>query len=410
MGKFLMISTRNLNSFNLPSGEANLVFGRAYSLWKFYGLKTDIVDFLLPHNFSKVDPQIYKVEFGIIKHVLLKSHIEIFSNRRFYMRHVKEALERNSYDGIILSGVFSERFLPKDISRRFSKKIILVDIHGTPLEIIDYQKGRNRLSNMARYKMFLISLKNRIKISNGLLVVSNSLLEYINSVFPLLVDKKIKFIVPCGGFQEMYSIDKYKYTRKKWRSELKVKEGDVLFIISSGVSPWQMLEENIALFRLYKEKFVHAKLLILTIYRNQVRKICEAINLSPQDYITMTADRSIYNDILMAGDIGLMLRDKKMTNFVAFPNKFNDYVFSNMLVVTSNIDDVRLIVERYKIGIKIDDIFKPSIGEIELLTTSIVNRSKNIERFYSLSKEVYEKYLYFPNTLKLLYKVVINGI
>jgi len=408
MDKLLMISTRNLNSFNLPSGEAKLVFGRAYSLWKFYDLKTDIIDFLLPHNFGKVDPHIYEVEFGAIKHVLLKSPVEIFSNRQFYVKYNKEAMERNSYNGIILSGVFSEMFLPKDINSHFLKKRILVDIHGTPLEIMEYPKGRNKFSNIIRYKMFLISLKNRIKISNGLLVVSNSMLEYINDTFPLLADKKMKFIVPCGGFQEMHSIDEYECIRKKWRSKLKIKERDVLFIMSSGISPWQMIKENIALFKLYKEEFGHAKLLILSRYVDKVRKICEGMNLSSQDYIIMTADRNVYNDILTAGDVGLMLRDKKMTNLVAFPNKFSDYVLSNMLVVASNVKDVCLIIERYRIGITIRDIFNPTREEIELLATGIANRSENLKEVYALSKKVYGKYLYFPNTLGPLYEVTIN--
>lgn len=407
--KLLIISTRNLNSFDLPSGEANLVFGRAYSLWKTYGLKTDIIDFLLPHNFYRIDPQVYDVGFGTIKHVLLKSPMEIFLNRQLYIKYSKEAIERSRYCGIILSGSFSERFLPKNVNK-YSSKTILADIHGTPLEIIDYPEGRNKVSNVVRYKMLLSSLKNRIKISNGLLVVSNSLLKHIHTMFPKLVAKKMQFIVPCGGFLEMYPVSKYKYMREKWRKRLKIKEGDTLFIISSGSSPWQLLKENIALFQFYNNKFGHAKLLILTRHRDYARRICKTVNLDYKSYIIMTVNRSVYTDILMAGDVGLMLRDKKMTNFVAFPNKFSDYVFSNMLVVTSNIDDVCTIVKRYKIGIKIDDIFKPSVKEIEILNTRLVNRSENIDKVYSLSKEVYKKYLYFPYTLRSLYEAVINKI
>ena len=101
------------------------------------------------------------------------------------------------------------------------------------------------------------------------------------------------------------------------------------------------------------------------------------MNLNRKDYIIKSLKLNELTDALTIGDIGVMLREKSMTNLVAFPNKFSEYIKSGLLVLASeNVEEQRKIILEYGIG-EIKE--KNSIEKIEV---KVEERLSNLGEFY----------------------------
>ena len=109
----------------------------------------------------------------------------------------------------------------------------------------------------------------------------------------------------------------------------------------------------------------------------EINNILKKMNLNRKDYIIKSLKLNELTDALTIGDIGVMLREKSMTNLVAFPNKFSEYIKSGLLVLASeNVEEQRKIILEYGIG-EIKE--KNSIEKIEV---KVEERLSNLGEFY----------------------------
>lgn len=132
-------------------------------------------------------------------------------------------------------------------------------------------------------------------------------------------------------YKKHYNIDRLKIaeSREIYRKKYSVHSNDVLFIYSGGYSPWQCIDESIDLFTKINTKMPNSKFLILSMDKDKIdthgnKNIIKDL---------VTADE--VDSVLCAGDYAFMLRGDYVTNHVAFPNKYCEYLASGMKIISS---------------------------------------------------------------------------
>ncbi|WP_282020649.1 glycosyltransferase [Planomicrobium okeanokoites] len=345
MKKVLFITTRNILN---TSGELRLIKNRAEAMYNQWGVETDYIVFATEKksasailNNIKGDMTIFSL--NILKPLTLYNQIIKFKNL------VIKILKSNDYQCVILSGIGTLSLV--NTIKKYNKNIpVIADIHGADEDIKEFAKNK-KISK----KVFLHSLYNYSKISelknlkkmDGIFVVTQALAKYLSKAYSLKAPNY--YIVPCAlNTKEIDSAAQIEY-RKKYRKKYSVSSDEKLFVYSGGVSPWQCIEESIDLFnRLNNLNAGKYKMLILS---HHLKEIIPLIKNSP-NIITDSVESHEVNKILCAGDYGFLLREDIITNNVAFPNKFLEYVQSGMKIITTPyVYDIAEKVVELEIGI-----------------------------------------------------------
>ena len=339
--KVLLITSRNVYG---TSGELRLIKNRTETLLHSYGVETDILifkrDSVLKHPQEIFDYSSFEgVFFNWYNHPFKFSE---------FLSLVKKKLNDIQYDAVIVSGGFLLFNMVKRIKKLSPKIRVIVDIHGTIEELKEFS-GKNIFQKFIR-KFFYKTTKRfqgkSFPLADGFFVVSNALKKHIQEVVPGL-NNKAYFIIPCGIKETEIDYNESLKNRALYRGKYNISDDELLFIYSGGVSPWQCIEESVSLFKHFSEDSNRkCKMLILSGNLNYISKFkCDSI-------ITDSYSGDEVRKVLCAGDYAFLLRDDFMTNHVAYPNKFLEYVSSGMkIIATENVDDVAMQVRDYSVGI-----------------------------------------------------------
>lgn len=201
---------------------------------------------------------------------------------------------------------------------------ILPDIRGTTIEEVNEFSELNfflKTLKVYNYKNAFLSLHKFEKIS----VVSRFLGNYLNEKFNLKSEKIV--IIPCLAGKN-FIFDETQ--RKQIRNELKLNETDNLIVFASaGTALWQKFD----------------------IIKDLADKGIKVLNLSRRDIqhkniINKFVEYESVPKYLNASDIGIIWRDNKISNLVASPVKFSEYICSGLPVIAN--DSVKMIVDYLK--------------------------------------------------------------
>ena len=353
--KVLLITSRNVYG---TSGELRLIKNRTETLLHSYGVETDILLFKRDHVLNtKQEVFDYSSFNGVYYN--WKNHIFRF---RKFRALIKKKIQNEQYDAIIISGIFVLFNMAKYIKKVSPQVKVVLDIHGTLEELKEFS-GKTFFQNAVRRLFYITSIKNQlnsIPVADGYFVVSNALKNHINNKVKGL-EKKDFFIIPCGIKEvEINKEESLKY-RAFYREKYGLSDDVLLFIYSGGVSPWQCIEESVSLFKDFCAKSERkCKMLILSGNLNYISRF------KSDDIITDSYSGDDVRKVLCAGDYAFLLRGDYMTNHVAYPNKFLEYVSSGMrIIATENVDDVAMQIRNY------------SVGTIVGFDDSLVNRLDN---------------------------------
>ena len=100
----------------------------------------------------------------------------------------------------------------------------------------------------------------------------------------------------------------------------------------------------------------------------------------------------------MMADFGFLLREHNLTNQVAFPNKYVEYVAAGLDVITNgSIDDVEFYNSKYGVGINYSSYSNEAF--IILLNNKIISRKNKLEKVIQ-EKEVFLSAIDFKTTCK----------
>ena len=336
--KILFITNRNIVS---TCGELRLIKNRAENLYQHYGFITDFIA-LTNKKIEKTEDISSGGTVELIRYSK-KNLLSFLSGKAKLKREVLERISNGEYAVVILSGA-EVLSLVRYIHKKTPNIITIADCHGALEELIEFNSPNALKKNFRHmlYKRWKHKEEN-YKYFDYVLAVSESLKQYLVNNYCLNGERI--YVVPCSVAEEISSFEILSKQRDESRKKYSIKDDEIVFVYSGGTSKWQCIEETVELFKEIKKKIRNAKLLLLS---------------GDREYISKFSDRDIIIDSLRAdevkktlpiADFTFLLRGDYITNNVAFPNKFLEYVESGAKIIsTPYVKDVASFVDEYKLG------------------------------------------------------------
>lgn len=368
MGKILFITSRNILS---TCGELRLIKNRAEILKEEYGYTSDFIAYRISKKKKNED---------------VGEKLKLYKNpidRRRLVFTVKKLVSSGRYSCVILSGDDVYFLLPV-IKEVHNKCKIILDVHGSIEELVEFRHRniKEKLIFRPYYKYAKYVEKKYVSLADGILAVSYPLAE---SYQELSKQRKLKkFIVPCAITVSL-SYEEYLNYRKKNRDRYGLADTDKVFIYSGGASPWQCVDETVDLFQKIRQKMGTGYKFLLF---SGSKELLEKYTNEDGVIIDSLAPDKVA-EILCAGDFGIMLRGDYVTNNVAFPNKFLEYIASGLRVIsTPYVYDVGKFIRKYDVGEILElPIREEDIRRICEISTQEYDMKKHFNRRDQLIKE-----------------------
>ncbi len=321
--KILFIAGRNIYNTN---GEIRLIKNRANSLFDNYEIITDFICYR-DKDVLKEKQEIINEHSKFYLITYSKNPFSIFYHTKDVVKKAIELLKNENYAAVVISGEIVLKIIDK--LRKVTDIPIIYDVHGVCDELKEF-RGSNFIINLKRnliYRMFTNQGRKYIHKYDAAFVVTNELKKHTIDVFN--ADKLKYFIVPCAKKDFSIDVEFQKKNREQYRKKYGIQNNTLLFIYSGGVSPWQCIDETIDIFLRINKILKNSKLLILS---NDAEKI------NTKNNEAIIKDSVAYDKVdatLCSGDFAFMIRGDYVTNHVAFPNKYCEYVASGMKIICS---------------------------------------------------------------------------
>lgn len=395
MERVLLITTRNILS---TSGELRLIKNRAVVMLREWAIHTDFIVLRNKNKISKSE----NIETGNTDVYALNvlNPIGTFKIIKKFKDDIKEKIVNGQYGTVVLSGVGT--LLLYYFIRSNNKSIkIIADIHGSNVDMIEFARFKNIRKKIYFNFIYIfeeILQKHILKKVDSLFVVSEALKDYVSNRYALNNNQKF-YIVPCAVERTKIDTKHIEEFRSQSRTRYGIKEDEILFVYSGGVSSWQCIETSINIFnQIVDTGKISCKMLILSHQIDQIIPLVEDNKL----IITDCLKAEEVFPVLCSGDFAFLMREDLDTNHVAFPNKFLEYVQAGLKIIsTPYIYDVAEYIKQYRVG-TIIDLDQPNINNlIDYVQDNSDNR--NLSNHLALLKKTS-----FDETLKLFAKDFIK--
>jgi hypothetical protein len=280
---------------------------------------------------------------------------------------------------VICRGIFSTN-LALLIKSKNSK--IVFDARGAYYpEFSEYISGESNPFVEKIKEVEQIAIKNADKA----LSVSNALVGYWKTFYGYDASKKT-CVIPCTVKMTNWIDDE---KREKKRSELGFLSDDIVLVYSGSVSGWQSLSGLFDFVGNVFESNGKVRLLFLAQYDPTLHSRLQAYSSRIVQKWLAPEDLQAY---LSCADYGLLLREPSITNSVASPTKFAEYLSVGCNVLISEfIGDFSSFVQTHKCGCLVDK----EVPVLHVLTSEERKRNANLAIEY-FNKEKYSasyKYL-----------------
>ena len=382
MNKIILLSYADLS---INSGNVTLISRRGEAIYKKFGILTECVmvsksNRTINHNYNGVSFKIIRNRFLLKKYLFIEKPIIII------LYGAKSFLLFN---------------LVKKIKKYLGQLEIFTDIQGAFEERIEY--------NVTIWKKLLYYLEKTLfvhimRYCDGVFVVSEELEKYIRNLLPGN-SSKLKYIkINCGISNRISIAEKI-----RWRTEIRnswgINDNQIVFTFSGFRMPWQKIADIINLFiQIDKEKnnvffafYCNIDDEFLNLLKNKFPK---------KNYVAKFLDKNEYFRYLSACDVGVILRDYNVTNLVAFPNKFSDYIAAG-LVVSIN----KAIPSIYNLVSNNNLLYLDSENFENIPFNLLIERNKHLEAFYKYNDQfINETLLYEKQITREFAKNPVNGM
>lgn len=373
--RLLFITNRNIIT---ACGELRLIKNRAETLYSVFGIPTDFIALANSKRINAEQKETINAggSLKVIRQDANKPSI-ILSSIKLLKKELKKRIKSGKYGAVICSGSGMPSYA-KLIKRIDSNIKVYADVHGASEDIVEVVKDspmKRRLFNRAVYILDKYGIKGSAAYLNGYFVVTKALEKYVKRKFNPKSNANF-YIVPCAtvNVDDDYYTNYEKY-RKLYRAKYNLREYTKVFVYSGGVSSWQCIEETISLYMKIKEIITDSKLIVFSHNKTAVKKI---VGNNP-DIIVDSYSPDELTKALCLGDFAFMLRTNCVTNNVAFPNKFLEYVQSKMKIITTPyVFEIAIQVKKYNIGFLYD--FKDDKKIIKYIEESKLNDDSTVKR------------------------------
>ena len=195
------------------------------------------------------------------------------------------------------------------------------------------------------------------------LAVTNELVNYWARNYKY--NSKLHVVIPCTINSAFVLKSNSAEAIQNKKSELELNENDIVFAYSGSTAGWQSFQTLELFITPLLSADKHFKLIFLAQQEKSIDSLKEKF---PQQVLQKWVPHNEVTAILAACDYGILIRENTVTNQVASPTKFAEYLASGLPVIISpNLGDYSAFVETHHCGIKFNGEM-PVIGKPDSAT------------------------------------------
>ena len=261
---------------------------------------------------------------------------------------------------------------------------VVSDLRGAVSDEL-YEEARGFLKDLfvQHLSKFYQEIENQVvQRSDRILCVSNAFKEYLQTNYD------VENITVIPTFVDTLRFKFSKSLRESYRGKLGVSNQTVL-VYSGGIAPWQKIGRVISLFHHLSGKVDNLFMLFLTQEPDMVKKMIKD-QIKSENLRVIRVPHSEVAGYLCAADVGILLRENTLTNNVASPIKFSEYMCCGLpCIISPNIGDTAEIIRNGKAGIVLDAQMRfPTSFEFQRLLS--LNRNEISDMMYhQFSSEIF---------------------
>ena len=264
-------------------------------------------------------------------------------------------------------------------------KIDRVVLDGRGAEYEQYVEYKMLSDVNLEQKLFQVEKQAVLKVDYRI-AVSEELVKYWKKTFNYQSNKHV--VIPCtlNRRHENFVLDKIN------RKVLGFNDDDVVLVYCGSVSGWQSFDKMFAFVKQQFDSDPKVKLLLLT---KKIGLIEELMNVYPNRIICNWCSEEDVMSMMSIGDYGLIIREDTITNKVASPVKFAEYLFAGLSVIISErIGDYNSFLKENNCGVTYSDVS----GKLRKLAEKEKNSNRELAKIYfskngNIIKEKYQKLL-----------------
>ena len=292
----------------------------------------------------------------------------------------------NAYRGLLLK------------KRNPDRTYVIADLRGAVAdEVTQESRGLARKYYAAHLRQFYSWVESQVVLyADTVLCVSKAFKEFLQANYNTKNATVIPTFVDTSRFKYSKSL------RDLYRDKLGISNQRVL-VYSGGTAPWQKIGSAINLFNHLNRNVDNLFMLFLTHEPDLVKGMIKD-QVKPKDVRVIRVPHGEVAGYLCAADVGILLREKTLTNHVASPIKFSEYMCCGLpCIISSHIGDTAEILRCGNAGIVLDsDLDFPSPSEFQTLLSLNRNEISNL-MYNTFSSEIF-----IPNILRF-YRDIAEG-
>ncbi len=234
--------------------------------------------------------------------------------------------------------------------------------------------------------------KRAVIDSDFRIAVSEKLVEYWNEVYSY--SEKAHVVIPCTLNSNFKVKPITTEDIEESRAKFGFQENDIVLAYSGSTAGWQSFSILYPYLSHYLNLGSYYKVIFLAPEEENITKLEQEF---PGQVIRKWVSHSEVPSVLMACDIGILIREQSITNKVASPTKFAEYLSAGLpVIITENLGDYSFFVAKHHCGYVVTG------SEFPLLATSNVElRTKMV----ALVQHYCTKGAYLNQYRKLLEKL-----
>ena len=247
---------------------------------------------------------------------------------------------RGYYSGCLIGDIRTRRGLPS-----------VVDFRGVGTDELRQTERKGAGKVRRRFHRRRIELEGRIeeravRDATAHTAVSGPLAAYLTEHYCM---RKPPTVVPCAYDDQLFRRDED--SRRRLRRELGWKDEEIVLVYSGSGNAWQRPEGTVELFRDFHRVDSRFRLLVVSTDRDVFQPLLARAGLEPPLAHLVSVAHAHVPAYLSAADVGLLLRDDALTNRVASPTKFGEYLACGLpVLVGGTVGDVNDTVLQEQVG------------------------------------------------------------
>lgn len=274
---------------------------------------------------------------------------------------------------------------------KLTGKKFIFDVRGLMAE--EYIDGGIWKRSSPLYKLTLYFEKIFLSRADYLVVLTENIRNFLINTNYLLKSHNNKkpniSVIPCCV--DIKRFNRQGLSTEQLKKNYKLSE-KIVFLYIGSVGTWYLLEEMLDFFLVAKTMIHNAHFLILThIDKEMVKNACNKRSLSFDEITIEEAEFEEMPDYINLADVGMFFIKPVFSKRSSCPTKFAEYLACGLpVLINAGIGDTDRIVEKYKLGVVINEFSKESYSsKINSLLEIMKNKELLSDRCRKVAEDIF---------------------